>query len=135
MYRSSCEYMCQCGCIYLYMEVYYIFRGTHTHDCGYRCVFLYVSMPVDIHVCLRIFLGCSEEHNSLEIDSSSSSHCLGWHHRQLGYKRRGKKLHLLEKGMFKLPCVTQWLLVLFYQIIIQLQTFWEPLMYDLNYEN
>lgn len=65
------------------------------------CVFI-----CDIHVCLRVFLRCSEEHNSLEIDSSSASHCLGWHHRQLDYKRLGKKPHRLEKDMFKLPCVT-----------------------------
>lgn len=60
----------------------------------------------DTHVCLRVFLRCSEEHNSLEIDSSSASHHLSWHHRQLGYKRLGKKPHWLEKDMFKLPCVT-----------------------------
>lgn len=83
--------MCQCECIHLYLEVHFVYRGTYTHiymTVGIDvCFCVCVYMHVDIDVCLRPFLGCSEEHNSLETDSSSASHCPGWHHRQLGYKR------------------------------------------------
>lgn len=66
--------MCVNVDIYICTWRYIIYLEVYTRLWAQMYVFI-----CDTHVCLRVFLRCSEEHNSLEIDSSSASHRLSWH--------------------------------------------------------